>query len=126
MGIHILIVEAENRFRKNLYTHLQSEGFTVDKVTLQDDVETIVVKEKIDAVLLGVDGLGREGLTLIQPIKAIRPKTEIISLNDHTQMDLSIEAMELGAFDDFLVPLDIQALVTCIRAAVTHKKRKAI
>ncbi len=122
MAIHILIIEAENRFRKNLYQCLQAEGFTVDKVTPQDDVATIVANEKIDAVLLGVDGLGREGLALIQPIKAIRPGTEIIIINDASHMDLSIEAMELGAFDDFLIPLDIESLAIRIREAVIHQK----
>jgi len=121
MGIRILIIEAENRFRKNLYQCLQAEGFTVDKVTPQDDVETIVANEKIDAVLLGVDGLGREGLALIRPIKAIRPGTEIIIINDASHMDLSIEAMELGAFDDFLIPLDIESLTRRIREAVIHQ-----
>lgn len=121
MGIHILIIEAENRFRKNLYQCLQAEGFTVDKVTPQDDVATIVANEKIDAVLLGVDGLGREGLALIRPIKAIRPGTEIIIINDASHMDLSIEAMELGAFDDFLIPLDIESLARRIREAVIHQ-----
>jgi DNA-binding NtrC family response regulator len=121
MDIHILIIEAENRFRKNLYRCLQAEGFTVDKVTQQDDVVTIVAKEKIDTVLLGVDGLGRKGLALIQPIKAVSPATEIIIINDSTHMDLSIEGMELGAFDDFLVPLDIDSLVMRIREAVIHK-----
>ena len=121
MGIRILIIEAENRFRKNLYQCLQAEGFTVDKVTPQDDVETIVANEKIDAVLLGVDGLGREGLALIRPIKAIRPGAEIIIINDASHMEFSIEAMELGAFDDFLIPLDIESLARRIREAVTHK-----
>jgi len=121
MGIHILIIEAENRFRKNLYQCLQAEGFTVDKVTPEDNVATIVANEKIDAVLLGVDGLGREGLALIRPIKAIRPGTEIIIINDASHMDLSIEAMELGAFDDFLIPLDIESLARRIREAVIHQ-----
>jgi DNA-binding response OmpR family regulator len=121
MGIHILIIEAENRFRKNLYQFLQAEGFTVDKVTQQDDVATIVAKEKIDTVLLGVDGLGREGLALIRPIKTISPTTEIIIINDSGHMDLSIEGMELGAFDDFMVPLDIDSLAKRIREAAMRK-----
>jgi DNA-binding NtrC family response regulator len=117
MGTHILIIEAENRFRKNLYQRLQKEGFTVDKIAPQDAVATIVEKEKIDVVLLGVDGLGREGLTLIRPIKAAREGIEVIIINDARHMDLSIEAMELGAFDDFLIPLDIESLAARIREA---------
>ena len=124
MGIHILIIEADNRFRKNLYKCLQAEGFTVDKVTQQDDVVTIVAKEKIDTVLLGVDGLGMEGLALIRPIKTASPGTEIIIINDSSRMDLSIEGMELGAFDDFLIPLDIDSLATRIREAAVRKNGK--
>ena len=75
-------------------------------------------------VLLGVDGLGREGLALIQSIKATRPTAEIIIINDATHMDLSIEGMELGAFDDFLIPLDINALARRIREAVHLRKQK--
>jgi DNA-binding NtrC family response regulator len=115
MAIHILIIEAENRFRKNLYQRLQAKGFRVDKVTQHDDVDGIMASEQIDVVLLGVDGLGREGLTLIQPIKTISPFTKIIIINDPNQMELSIEGMEQGAFDDFLIPLDIDLLVERIR-----------
>ena len=125
MDIHILIIEAENRFRKNLYKCLQAEGFTVDKVTEQDDVVTIVAKEKIDVVLLGVEGLGMEGLALIRPIKTISPMTEIIIINDFNHMDLSIEGMELGAFDDFLIPLDIDSLTKRIREAAMRKNQTA-
>ncbi len=121
MGIRILIIEAENRFRKNLYRCLQVEGFTVDKVTPQDDVVTIITEEKIDVVLLGVDGLGLQGLALIGPIKTIRPEVEVIILNDPGNMELSIKAMEMGAFDDFLIPLDIESLSARIREAGIHK-----
>ena len=124
MGIHILIIEAENRFRKNLYQCLQEKGFTVNKVTPKDDVKTIVAREKIDVVLLGVDGLGMEGLTLIRPIKTISPGTEIIIINDFNHMDLSIEGMDLGVFDDFLIPLDIDLLVKRIREAVGDTDQK--
>lgn len=117
MGIRVLIIEAENRFRRNLFRFLQAEGFTVDRATLRDDFKTIVAKEHFDLVLLGVDGLGREGLALIRPIKAVSPLTKIILINDPGHMDLSIEGMDLGAFDDFLVPLDIDSLAKRIREA---------
>ncbi len=117
MGIHVLIIEAENRFRKNLYQCLHAEGFTVDTITQHDDFATIVAKENFDLVLVGVDGLGREGLALIRPITAISPMTKIIIINDPNHMELSIEGMDLGAFDDFLIPLDIDSLAKRIREA---------
>ena len=117
MNIHILIVEAENRFRKDLYKRLQLEGFTVDKVTLKDDVVDIITKEKIDTILIGVDGLRRDGLALIQPIKKARPTSHIIIINDYKHMELSIKGMELGAYDDFLLPLDVDSLAARIREA---------
>jgi DNA-binding NtrC family response regulator len=118
MDIRILIIEAENRFRKNLYQCLRNKGFTVEKVTPNDDVAAIVARENVDVVLLGVDGLGMEGLALIRPIKATSPATEVIIINDSHHMDLSIEGMDLGAFDDFLIPLDIDSLAKRIREAV--------
>lgn len=124
MAIHILIIEAENRFRKNLYQHLQAKGFRVDKVTQHDDVEGIIAGEHIDMVLLGVDGLGRDGLALIQPIKKISPFTKIIIINEPNQMELSIEGMDQGAFDDFLIPLDIDLLVERIRESASMNTDK--
>lgn len=123
MSIHLLIIEAENRFRKNLYQLLQAKGFTVDKVIPEDDVEAIIAQESIDFILLGVDGLGRKGLDLIPRIQAARPKTKIIILNDANSMELSIEGMKRGAFDEFLVPLDIDLLATRIHEAAKSWKR---
>ena len=127
MEIRILIVEAEDRFRKSLYAYLQAQGFSVENATLQDDIETIVTRHKIDVVLLGVDGLGRDGLALIQPIKAASARTNVIIINDPNRMELSIEAMDLGAFDDFLIPLDIDSLSRRIREATIptdHRQRE--
>ena len=92
--------------------------------TKKDIVEFFnIPEEKIDVVLLGVDGLGMEGLALIRPIKTISPMTEIIIINDFNHMDLSIEGMDLGAFDDFLIPLDIDALTKRIREAAVQKNQ---
>lgn len=118
MAINLLIIEAEDRFRKNLHLRLKTEGFRVDKANPTDDIPTIVVKEQIDVVLLGVDGLGKEGLALIQPIKSANPRTKIIIINDLDHINLSIAGMERGAFDDFLVPLDFDLLTRRIKEAV--------
>ncbi|MCP4753835.1 MAG: hypothetical protein GY866_23370, partial [Proteobacteria bacterium] len=86
---------------------------------------TIVVKEHIDVVLLGVDGLGENGLALIPPIKASSPSTEVIIINDANHMNLSIAGMELGAFDDFMIPLNLDSLTKRLREAAARRRRDA-
>lgn len=40
------------------------------------------------------------------------------------RIDLSIEGMDLGAFDDFLIPIDIDSLAKRIREAVMRKNQR--
>ena len=123
MGIHLLIIEAGDRFRPNLTQRLRREGFAVAEVTQNADIEAILRSERIDVVLLGVDGLGREALALIGRIKTVDAIIEIIMINDSRHMDLSIEGMKLGAFDDFMIPFDIDSLVIRIHEAGRRKQR---
>lgn len=122
MHIHVLIIEAENRFSLNLSQLLHREGFKIIKTSSTAAIESLVVDERIDVVLLGLDGLGREGLALIRRIRSVSPSTEIIVINDSSHMDLSIEGMKLGAFDDFLIPFDVESLGARIREAVGRRQ----
>lgn len=124
MRLNLLIVESDNFFRKNLARRLPDEknwrvlfaGHLIEAIK-------IVKRENIDVVLLGLKDLKKEGLMILKEIKNIRPRTEIITINSSDQIDLSIEGMKLGAFDDFIVPFDLESLVRRIREAHQKKKR---
>ena len=58
-----------------------------------------------------------EGLALVRPINNVSPKIEIFTINDFNYMDLSIEGMALGIFDDFLILLDIDSMTKRILEA---------
>ncbi|MGA8181595.1 MAG: hypothetical protein WB792_16155, partial [Desulfobacterales bacterium] len=64
----------------------------------------------------------KEGLVLIKKIKRMRPSVQIITVNSADQISLSIEGMKLGAFDDFLMPLDLDSLILRIRDAYQARK----
>lgn len=119
-----MIVESDNFFRKNLARRLPDEknwrilfaGHLLEAIK-------IVKRENIDVVLLGLKDLKKEGLMILKEVKNIRPLTEIITINSSDQIALSIEGMKLGAFDDFIVPFDLESLVRRIREAHQKKKR---
>jgi DNA-binding NtrC family response regulator len=73
----------------------------------------------VDVVLLGLGGLGAGGRQLLREIRTTWPGIRVITLNQNEQIDLSIEAMRLGAFADLMPPFDLDALRESVRAACT-------
>lgn len=123
MNVKLLIIETGNFFRHNLGTRFQGEGFCLFFAERLADAKKIIAQKKIDVALLDLSGLKTEGLRILKTIKGVHAATEIITINNAEQMALSIDGMKLGAFDDFLTPVDIQALIERIRAAADNKKQ---
>jgi DNA-binding NtrC family response regulator len=124
MRVNLLIIEADNFFRKNLAQRLPDEKkWRVLFAEHQVEAIQIIKRKNIDVVLLGIKELKKEGLMILKEIKNIRPLTEVITINRSDQIALSIEGMKLGAYDDFIVPFDLESLVRRVCEAHQHKKK---
>jgi len=122
MGINLLNIETDIPFRQNLSRHLRLKQWNVYETDQRIEIKKILKRKNIDVVLLGLIGLNQEGLSILRMIKKVRPFIEVIIINRSEQIALSIEGMKLGAFDDFIVPLDLESLARRIREA--HQKKK--
>lgn len=114
----ILIVETDDGLRGNLATHLRQEGLEISEADASTDVQQSLSEKPHQLVIVGLEGLKREGIAIIRMIREHFPKIKIITLNSCEQLDLSIEGMRLGAYDDFLIPFDVENLLACIRKAL--------
>ena len=124
MSVNLLIVEADNFFRKNLAQRLPDDKkWQISFADHQIEAIQVIAKKNIDVVLLGLKELKKEGLMILREIKQIRPLTEVITINRPDQIALSIEVMKLGAFDDFIVPFDLESLVLRIQEAYRQKRK---
>ncbi len=105
---------------------MRLNDYSVIEAEREDEVKRIVKKKKIDVVLLGLKGLGRRGLALLKAIKEMHPPTEVILMIPEEEhcLSLSIEGMKLGAFNDVLIPFDLQALFRQIEAAHQRKRER--
>lgn len=117
METQILIIESDNSLRSNLVQHLRQEGFVVLTADRALEVVRILSASACQIVLLGLEGLKRDGLSMLRMIRQRFPHVYVITLNSAGQLDLSIESMRLGAYDDLLIPLGLDALMACIRKA---------
>ena len=59
---------------------------------------------------------------ILESIRRSRSKAEVILLNSSDQLPLSIEGMKLGAFNDYLIPLDFELFLSGIREAADKKR----
>jgi DNA-binding NtrC family response regulator len=126
MGVSILIIEGDNLLQQHLARHFEIQNWRLFNALQPKDIKRMLKKHGIDVVLLSLNDLKKEGLVLIKMIKKMRPPVQIITVNSPDQISLSIEGMKLGAFDDFLMPLDLGSLILRIRDACQAKKNAEI
>jgi len=124
--VEVLIVEADEAFRRNIAERLRIEGAVVVEAGNESEARDIAQNREIDVLLLGGKGIMQSGLPLLRFIKEIFPSIEVILMtpSEHHSLYVSIEAMKMGAFDDLLIPFDIKTLLERIHAARQHKKEK--
>lgn len=121
MARQILIIEKENSLRANLGQHLRQKGFRVSETDQAEEAMATLSEYPGHLVLIGLEGLKRNGIVIMRMIRERFPLIKIITINSGDQLELSIESMRLGAYDDFLIPFDLDALISCIQRASGNK-----
>lgn len=126
MPLKLLITHADAIFRKHLSERLGAENLRVFEASQATEAIDILQRENIDVVLLGIGGPHENRLSLLKMIKGIKPYIEVILLTEAEEHSFkgAIEAMRMGAFDDLLLPVDIQTLLVRIREAFKRKKER--
>ncbi|HDQ39648.1 MAG TPA: response regulator [Desulfonatronum sp.] len=120
--MRLLVIETDQLFRDNLVHHLRQRGFFVFTGEDSQEISKILGKEAITVALLGLGGMRREGLAVLRQIRDQSPATEVILMTTPDSIQHSIEGMRLGAFDDVLVPFDIDLLCSKIKQAKAGRK----
>ena len=122
MGITILIIEQDSMLQEHLVRYLEKNDWRIFNSRQPRDIKRILKRHPIDVVLLNLNDLKKEGMALIKMIKKKRPAVQVVTITSGDQISLSIEGMKLGVFDDFLMPLDLDSLISGIREAYQAKK----
>lgn len=121
----VLIVESDNLFRALLVERLRKENFIVFMADsdCRPEINDIIKKNKIDVVVVDLSELKREGIRVLESIHKEPLSAEVILINSSEQISLSIEGMKLGAYNDFLLPLDMESFLSGVREAADKKKQ---
>jgi len=126
MGMKLLIIHPDDLFRNHLVERMRLENLRVLETSIEAEASDIVQRENLDVVLLGATGSQQNRFAFLKMIRKVRPFSEVILLTaaeDHS-FEGAIKAMQLGAFDDLLLPIDIHVLMSRIREAFKKKKAR--
>ncbi len=119
IGNHcVLVIETDAALRGNLAQHARQEGFQVFEAGSERESVALLSKLSTPLVLLGLKGLKRRGVEILRMIRTRFPEVKVITINSGEQFDLSLEVMRLGAYDDFLIPFELEALMARIHLAL--------
>lgn len=120
LSTKILVIEDDVHIRRLLRAALQRAGHVAIEAASAREGLSLLDIEKPDAVLLDLGLPDRDGLELIQPIKA-RSSATLLVVSARDDVAEKVAALDLGADDYLIKPFDTEELLARIRTALRHR-----
>lgn len=116
----ILVVEDERKIASFIKTGLLEQGYAVD--VLHDGDKVIPQAQAIayDAIILDIMLPGRDGLSILQQLRAEHSKVPVIILTARSELEDRLEGLNLGADDYLTKPFYMEELIARL-AAITRR-----
>ncbi len=118
----ILLADDDRKIRKVLAEILKSKGFCPVEAAGGREALELVLKEKIDLLLLDLKMPGMDGIETLQEMKNIDPDLPVIIVTAHGDVPTAVEAIKLGANDFILKPPDFDRLLIIVNQALEKRE----
>lgn len=118
--VKILVVEDDPHIRRLLRGALQRSGLEAAEAGTAREGLSLLEIDKPDAVLLDLGLPDRDGIELIQLVKA-RSDATLLVVSAREDTAEKVAALDLGADDYLTKPFDTEELLARIRTALRHR-----
>ncbi len=118
----LLVVEDEQELRNVLVEGLARRGLSATAVADGDGALAALADQEFDVVLLDLRMPGRDGIQVLQQMRADGQDAEVIITTGHADIDSAIEALKLHAFDYLSKPFMLGELAQAIHRATEHRR----
>jgi len=106
----VLVVDDEPEAVELLVEFLSSKGYEILTATSGEEALRRVKEDRPHLVLLDIRMPKMSGLEVLKRIREIDPEMGIIMVTAVNEEDVGRQALELGAFDYIVKPLDLKYL----------------
>jgi two-component system KDP operon response regulator KdpE len=119
-GQAILVVDDEIHIRRLLQGTLARAGYQMMEATTAAEALAAARRDRPDAILLDLGLPDRDGLEIIQLLRAITP-APIIVVSAREATDQKVAALDLGAHDYVTKPFDSEEVLARLRASLRDR-----
>ena len=118
----ILIIDDEESIRLTLKTHLLNPDYEI--LFAEDGLSglSLIQSEHPDVVLTDLKMPGLNGIEILIKTKEFDPSIMVILMTGFNDMEATIRAMQLGAFDYLSKPIDKEWLRLVLKKAIDNKR----
>ncbi|AXT56989.1 sigma-54-dependent Fis family transcriptional regulator [Aquimarina sp. AD1] len=114
----LLIVEDDVAFCTMLKTFLQKKGYDVSTSFSGSEAVLQIQEHTFDVVLTDVRLPDRDGITLLEDIRAKNPKTQVVVMTGYAEINMAVSAIKQGAFDYVSKPFNPDKILQIIENAL--------
>ena len=119
---NVLIVEDEELMRSILRQLIEGEGYRVFTADSTESALAVFSSNRIDVTLTDIKMSGRDGLALLDQIKAADEEAIVIIMTAYSSVDTAVAALRKGAYDYITKPFVNDDLIQTVRNALTHSR----
>lgn len=118
----ILIVDDDRSIRRTLEKFLSAEGFAIS--TAHDAAGAIAEADACELMLLDLGLPGGSGFEVLSALAGRPKKPTIVVVTARDDMQSTVKAIQLGAYEYIVKPVDIDRLRAVIQAAITSQQSR--
>lgn len=121
----ILVVDDEAGARELFFTILTEEGYDVSLASNGAEALGMFKGDLFDLVLADIKMPVMDGLQLLQEIRKLGSKSDVIMVTAYGEVETYLKAMSLGAAEYINKPIRVKELKRIVHKVLTERKARA-
>src|SRR5689334_25072039 len=114
-AIRVLVVDDEPGIREQIATYLSSRGYQTATAGSAEEALAAVEEAPADVALIDYRMPGRNGLELVEDLRARHPRMALLMLTAHGSVESAVAAMKAGVLDYLQKPIEPSQLELKLR-----------
>jgi DNA-binding response OmpR family regulator len=122
----ILVVEDDAAIRRGILDALDISGYVTLEAGRGDTGLEAALRESYDLLLLDLVLPGRDGLTILEEVRRVRPTTPVIILTARGEETDRLRGFRLGADDYVVKPFSVKELLARVEAVLRRSPERPL